>query len=138
MTKKPWWLFRQSAAIPYLKENYDVKIVIVTTNSKESWTIPKGVIERFLTPSESAAQEALEEAGVSGDISGELFSEYTYEKWGGTCHVQVYPLSVNEIFDNWKEDSKRSRKIVTIEQAIVLVKPRQKEILRNFSKFIHS
>lgn len=80
MSKKPRWLFRQNAAIPYTVEDNEVKIIIVTTRSKKNWTIPKGVVERLLFPAESAAQEALEKAGVKGRISDpKLVMEKTSE-----------------------------------------------------------
>lgn len=136
MSKKPWWLYRQSAAIPYTFEENEIKIIIVTTRFKKNWTIPKGVVERFLSPSESAAQEALEEAGVKGKISDDEFAEYKYEKWGGTCHVKVFPLLVKEVLKEWPEMNKRERKIADISEAIELVKAAQVPMLKKFRAFV--
>ena len=91
MTPKPNWIFRQSAVIPYRKENDRIEIILITSRSSKHWIFPKGIIEPNMTPESSAAKEALEEAGVIGKSSSTLISEYEYKKWGGFCNVQVYP-----------------------------------------------
>lgn len=133
MSDKPAWLFRQSAAIPFLWEGDVLKIVLITSNSSGNWIIPKGVVERGLTPAESAAQEALEEAGVSGEISADLVAKYKYEKWGGTCHVEVFALQVAEVLTEWDEMNARDRTIVAVEEALAIVKPSLREILAEFA-----
>ena len=65
MSTKPSWLYQQSAVIPI----FDDKIVLITSRRKKRWIIPKGVIELGLAPEDSAAKEALEEAGVVGSVS---------------------------------------------------------------------
>ena len=136
MGNKPAWLFRQSAVIPFTEDNGVVKIVLVSSRSKNGWVIPKGVVERFMTPEDSAAKEALEEAGVIGNVSSEELIEYTYEKWGGTCTVKVYPLCVTQVLDSWDEQSTRDRVIVELPEAIELVKPELKHVVPEISKFI--
>ena len=136
MVKKPDWLFPQSAVIPYLKTNDTIEIVLITSSSKNGWTIPKGTIERFLSPEESAAKEALEEAGVTGKVISTLVSKYEYKKWGGTCNVRVYPMEVLEIRETWEEQSERERVIVKISEAITLVKPILTPVIEKFFKHI--
>jgi len=131
MAKKPVWLFRQSAVIPYIITNGKIEIVLITS-SNHNWIIPKGVVERFMTPENSALMEAQEEAGVLGNVSSEVFSEYDYEKWGGICHVQVFLMEVTEILDSWQEIEKRERIVVSVPKAIELVKSDLKEIIREF------
>ena len=135
MRKKADWLFKQSAVVPYIKSDESVKIVLITSSSKNGWVIPKGTIERFLSPEESAAKEALEEAGITGNVISEIIAEYEYEKWGGICHVKVYPMEVLDIKDTWEEQSERKRIIVTILEAITLVKPILVPILEKFSNY---
>jgi 8-oxo-dGTP pyrophosphatase MutT (NUDIX family) len=110
MPPKPDWLYRQSAAIPIL----DGKLVLVTTRSGKEWTVPKGVIERAMTPWDSAAKEAHEEAGVLGTIETTELGRYTYAKWGGECTVQVYRLAVETLLDVWDEQQTRVRKVVAL------------------------
>lgn len=132
MAGKPAWLFNQSAVIPYLLEDGNLKVVLITSNSSRHWVIPKGVIERDMTPSESAAKEALEEAGIIGETSEEVITEYHYDKWGGTCHVQVFPMRVTAVLDEWDEMHARKREIVAAELAITQVKPVLRKVLEEF------
>ena len=69
--------------------------------------IPKGIIEPDLSPAESAAKEALEEAGVEGRVGTEPLGHYEYEKWGGTCSVEVFVLEVDRVHDEWAEDHRQ-------------------------------
>ena len=124
MATKPAWLYRQSAVIPFLKSGETLEVVLVTSKSSGDWIIPKGVIERDMTPGESAAEEALTEAGVRGIVSEKLVSEYEYQKWGGTCHVQV--------LKTWEEKNSRDRRIVEASEAVSLVKPLLRDVLNKF------
>ena len=132
MARKPAWLYRQSAVIPYLVHEDVLKVVLITSNSSRRWIIPKGIIEQHMTASESAAKEALEEAGVLGIASEAMTAEYEYEKWGGICHVQVFPMEVAEVLDCWDEMHFRERRIVEAEEAVSLVKPVLRGVLEKF------
>ncbi len=113
MAKKPDWLYRQSAAIPI----FGGKIVLVTSRGRSTWTVPKGVIERTMTPWDSAAKEALEEAGVVGQVETDAIGSYSYEKWGGECVVQVYRLHVESLLDEWEEMDQRERVCIAPNEA---------------------
>ena len=136
MINKPAWLFNQSAVVPYKKTAQTTEIVLVTSSSSKNWVLPKGVIERFMSPEESAAKEAYEEAGVIGDILSELIIEYEYKKWGGICKVKVFPLRVLQILDEWEEMDKRKRIVVDINKAIDLIKQEQKVVLVRFKEWL--
>lgn len=109
-----------------------LKVVLITSNSSGKWIIPKGIVERHLSPAESAAKEAFEEAGVIGSVSSELLTEYEYDKWGGTCRVQVFPLEVSEVLETWDEMNSRSRQIVPAVDAATMVKPALREVVEEF------
>lgn len=136
MSKKPLWLFRQSGAIPYIISGSIVKICLVTTKSSDAWVFPKGVIERDIEPEHSAKNEALEEAGVIGEVSNVLLDQYRYEKWGGTCEVKVYPLRVVEILEEWDEMNVRERQFVQLDIALHIIKQEQKMSLMKFKEFL--
>ena len=132
MGTKPAWLYNQSAVIPFMVNNGVTEIVLVTSSSSENLVIPKGVIERFMSPEESAAKEALEEAGVVGKVIDQIIAEYEYEKWGGTCNVKVYPLEVTEVLEEWDEMNKRSRFIVEASKAAEIIKSEQRPAINKF------
>ncbi|MCF8240599.1 MAG: NUDIX hydrolase [Melioribacteraceae bacterium] len=104
MSKKPDYFYNQSAVIPYKIENNEISILIITSAKKKRWVIPKGIIEDGMKPSESALKEAIEEAGVSGNVAKQPVGIYKYDKWGGTCTVEVFPMEVKKVFERWDED----------------------------------
>ncbi|HKD82794.1 MAG TPA: NUDIX domain-containing protein [Candidatus Angelobacter sp.] len=65
----------QVAAICYRVNGSSVEFLLVNTSSGK-WTFPKGRLNPSLTPSESAAQEAWEEAGATGRITEKHFDSY--------------------------------------------------------------
>lgn len=132
MAKKPEWLFRQSGVIPFLVTDAGVEIVLVTSRATRQWGIPKGVVEADLTPQSSAVKEAMEEAGVIGQLLDTWSFEYTYSKWGGLCRVRVFPLRVREILDDWQERTQRDRMVVSLSQAHGLVKLELQSVFQEF------
>ncbi len=117
MQEHPDYYYRQSAVIPYKKEGDELKILLITSRKKKRWVIPKGIIELDLSPPDSAANEALEEAGIQGRVLQEPIGHYKYDKWGGTCEVQVFVMGVERVLDEWLE-SFRDRAWVGLEEAM--------------------
>lgn len=124
--------FWQSAVIPYLLDKGKTRVVLITSSSLKNWVIPKGLIEPGMTPEDSAAKEAFEEAGVIGRVSKMQVAQYEYKKWGGICHVKVFPLEVTKVLVSWEEMDRRSRVFVDIPSAIKLAKSELKAVLENF------
>jgi 8-oxo-dGTP pyrophosphatase MutT (NUDIX family) len=107
---------RQAAAIP----TRDGQICLVTSSSGRRWVIPKGMIDPGKTSAEIALQEAWEEAGLVGVLGGPV-GTYQYEKYGGTCLVTVFPMTVHETLDDWPEMHMRRRIWVAPDEAIELI-----------------
>ncbi len=133
---QPNWMFNQSAVVPFIKHNDEIKVVLITTSSSGKWTIPKGIVETPLSPEESAAKEAFEEAGVVGKVSSECIAEYEYRKWGGNCKVKVFPLEVTELMTEWEEMGARERQVISIPHAIEISKPELKPVLTQFQHYV--
>lgn len=104
MREQPDYYYEQSAVIPVRRQGKDLKILMITSRKGKRWIIPKGIIEFDLSPADSAAKEALEEAGVVGVVVPEPLGRFSYDKWGGTCEVQVFVMRVTEVLDHWLED----------------------------------
>jgi 8-oxo-dGTP pyrophosphatase MutT (NUDIX family) len=96
---KPDWIYRQSAVLPYRLRDGDTEVLLITSRKGTRWVLPKGIVEPELTPSESAAKEGLEEAGVKGEVLEKEFGNYSYKKWGGVCRVQVFLMKVTSELD---------------------------------------
>ena len=102
----PSWMYRQSAALTYRWCEDELEVLLITSRKGKHWILPKGIVEPGMAPPESAAKEA----GVIGEVSSESLGWYEYHKWGGTCHVEVYPLLVRVELDHWEEASMRRRR----------------------------
>ncbi len=109
MNQRPDWIYRQSGVIPYRYKDGDIEVMLITSRKGKRWVIPKGIVEPHLTPQDSAAQEAWEEAGLVGRVSSQAIGSYRYDKWGGTCQVEVFLLQVETVLATWPEVNLRSR-----------------------------
>jgi len=120
---RPAYYYNQSSVIPYRLRDGELEIMIVRSSQKKHWVVPKGIHEPGLTAQESAAREALEEAGVEGHVDPEPVGNYRYEKWGGICVVDVFTMEVRHIIpeSEW-EESHRTRQWVTAQEAASLLR----------------
>ena len=116
-SSKPSWFYNQSGVIPV----FDGGIVLVTARKSGRWIIPKGIVEKDMSPDESAAKEAYEEAGVVGPVGKKELGRFSYPKWGGVCTVRVYPLYVQKLLDEWEEMQIRKRSVVTPQEAVAMI-----------------
>ena len=132
-------IYPQSAVIPFQINNNKIRVLLITSIKTKKWIFPKGIVEDHLTPQQSALQEALEEAGIEGEILDFSLGVYAYEKWGGICEVTVFPMHVTKILDYWPEAEVRQRKWVSIEKAKKLLsKDDLIKLLMKFEKKIIS
>ena len=106
--------FKQSGVIPLL----DDRLVLITARKSDRWIIPKGYVERGLSPAESAAKEAYEEAGLIGKVHGDHIGEYRYRKFGKGFSVKVYPMYIETMLEEWDEMYLRQRRVVTPGEAL--------------------
>ncbi|HSF86242.1 MAG TPA: NUDIX hydrolase [Acidimicrobiia bacterium] len=110
--------YRQSAALPYRYRDGDLEVLLVTSRKRGRWIAPKGIVERGLTPAASAAKEALEEAGVEGDVSEHALGSYRHSKWHGVRNVELFPLLVTTELDQWDESAFRERRWMPVTKAM--------------------
>ena len=124
---RPAYYYTQSAVVPYRLREGNPEILIISSSKRKHLVVPKGIKEPGLTPQESAAKEAKEEAGIEGRVADTPLGSYRYEKWGATCTVDVYPMEVTHVIpqQEWQERH-RGREWVSPEQAIKRLK--QKEL----------
>lgn len=118
---KPKYFYNQSAVVPVRYTKNRLEVLLIRNQSGRRWIVPKGIIEPGLKASESAAKEALEEAGVVGKLGARL-GRYTYRKWGGECIVKVFLLYVEEIHKEW-EESYRERAWYSLQAAAKRIGP---------------
>jgi 8-oxo-dGTP pyrophosphatase MutT (NUDIX family) len=114
MAKKKTRDHVQFAALPFhYGEDGRPRVMLLTSRGTRRWVIPKGWPMRGREPSEVAAQEAFEEAGLVGTIvSKHPVGSYHYEKQlssnrGILCEVTVYLFLVERQLDDWPEKAVR-------------------------------
>lgn len=108
---------------------------MITSRDSGRWIIPKGWPMKGRKDHAAAAQEAFEEAGVSGKIHKRPFGAYTYDKrigdGGGRVRVMVYLLEVGEEKRAWPEKDQRRREWMNpLEAAALVAEPGLADILR--------
>jgi 8-oxo-dGTP pyrophosphatase MutT (NUDIX family) len=129
----------QYAALPWRRTEGGVEVLLITSRETRRWVIPKGWPIKKLKPGESAAQEALEEAGVVGPTTRKAIGLFHYDKRlrsGRTQHVRVfvYGLEVTELKDEWPEKDQRERRWTSPAEAADLVDEKElKKLLTAFN-----
>ncbi|XP_042432614.1 nudix hydrolase 16, mitochondrial-like [Zingiber officinale] len=123
-----------AGCIPFRYKNYDtsdgkhdmeLEVLMINSPSRPGLLFPKGGWENDETVEEAAVREAIEEAGVRGDIvtflgdylfkSKTLQNEFSPE---GLCKAAIFALQVREELQSWPEQSTRSRSWVTLPEAV--------------------
>jgi 8-oxo-dGTP pyrophosphatase MutT (NUDIX family) len=113
----------QMAALPWrLDKRGRIEVLMVTSRISGHWLIPKGWPMPEKSDAEAAAQEALEEAGITGRITSTALGSYRYDKLlkdGASiaCTVAVYPLRVDSELKDWRERGARRRRWFSLEAA---------------------
>ncbi len=133
---RPAYYYRQSSVIPYRVTGNSIEVLIVSSSSGARWVVPKGIHDPGMSAEDSAANEAFEEAGVLGDVTGSSIGQYEYNKWGGTCSVTVFPMLVTrELTEAEWPERHRGRKWVSVDDAVAMVENKDlKQIIAKILK----
>ncbi len=104
---------KQMGAIPYTVVQGQVVFLLITSRGSGRWIFPKGEPIEGLEPWDTAAQEALEEAGVEGEVDPRPIGSYRTFKTLAirrkVIEVEMYPLWVTRQLDDWPEKGLRHR-----------------------------
>ena len=105
----------QFGALCYRITDRKIQVLLITSRRTQRWILPKGWPENGMTPGESAANEAMEEAGVTGKLNERPLGVYYYEKTvkngkNYPCIVTIYELKVQKTWADYQEKSERRRK----------------------------
>jgi len=109
----------------------------VTSISGGKWILPKGNVDPGNTPAQAAEIEAREEAGVAGSIGSTPVAVYDYKKGSTQLWVQVFPLRVEQVLEQWPESELRRRRWTSLDEAMRLVDhPRIRSALERFAEYL--
>jgi 8-oxo-dGTP pyrophosphatase MutT (NUDIX family) len=133
MSRKINKALQQSGVIPYRVQNGKIEVLLITTRDRQRWVIPKGGICSGMSPPESAAKEAWEEAGVIGQVNANALGTYKYRKRGKVYKVKIYLLPVEVVSEVYPEASQRQRQWLELNTAIQQIKkPSLQRIFQGF------
>ena len=131
---------RQVAALPWRWTEDGRQILMITSRETRRWVIPKGGRMAGKTDAEAAAVEALEEAGVQGEIAKKAYGLFRYAKRlksgeDQMCVVAVYPLKVLIQLGAWPEAAQRERRWMSIDEAAAAVhEPDLAQLILDFGR----
>lgn len=106
----------QTGALCYrVTKKRGIEVLLVTSRDTGRWVIPKGWLMKDRTPAEAALREAFEEAGVEGQVAGEMLGLYSYDKVmadksSQPCIVSVFPVEVSRLRGDFPERGQRRRR----------------------------
>lgn len=118
---------RQLAALPWRKNgDGTLQILMVTSRTSQRWLLPKGWPMAGKSLLQAAAQEAFEEAGVTGKMRRKPAGQYRYDKLmkDGTivpCTVACFGMKVAEQLSEWPEAAQRERQWFSLPDAALAV-----------------
>jgi 8-oxo-dGTP pyrophosphatase MutT (NUDIX family) len=125
----------QYAALPWRRAaDGRIEVLLITSRESRRWVIPKGWPIKGLKSPQSAAREALEEAGVEGDVAKKKIGDYRYDKRLTSGRLQsvrvgVYPLKVANERGAWREMGQREKLWTSREAASELVDEAELKLL---------
>ena len=129
----------QFATLPWRRNAAGgVEMLVITSRETHRWVIPKGWPIKGLKSGPSAAREAFEEAGVTGELSKKPLGVYHYEKRLRSGRVQavrvaVYALKVTREAEEWPEKGQREKAWIPVAEASARVdEPELKGLLARF------
>ena len=111
---------------------------MITSRETRRWVIPKGGRMAGKTDPQAAAVEAMEEAGVQGEIEQIALGTFRYAKRlkngdERMCIVSVFPLKVLIQLGAWPEAAERERRWMLVEDAAASVmEPDLADLIRSF------
>jgi 8-oxo-dGTP pyrophosphatase MutT (NUDIX family) len=130
----------QYAALPWRRRNDVLEFLLITTLTTRRWIVPKGWPHERLSPAECAAREALEEAGVVGEIAAKPIGAFHYAKHRKNgefqrLRVELFSMEVMGQRRTWEEKTVRETCWCGLDETLVRVKePGLKRLIQKFAK----
>ncbi|XP_074570747.1 nudix hydrolase 17, mitochondrial-like [Curcuma longa] len=95
-----------------------VEVLVISSPKGNGLLFPKGGWETDETIKEAVSREAMEEAGVQGNIERKLGAwKYKSRTYDAYYEGIMFPLNVTEELGDWPEMQTRERKWVTVAEA---------------------
>jgi len=130
---------KQYAALAWRHSGRGREVLLISSRDTGRWVIPKGWPNKGLSPAQTAAREAYEEAGLGGQISKKPIGEFEYGKRleNGRvqpCKVEVFAMEQMVQHPDWPEQGQRTLQWFSVPEAAEAVQePELKDIIRKLA-----
>ncbi|KAG1334878.1 nudix hydrolase 17, mitochondrial [Cocos nucifera] len=95
-----------------------MEVLVISSQKGYGMMFPKGGWEIDETIKQAASREALEEAGVQGNVERRLGRwKYKSKTHDAFCEGVMFPLNVTEVLMDWPEMDVRERRWVNVAEA---------------------
>lgn len=127
---------KQYAALPWRYSGAGREVLLISSRDTGRWVIPKGWPIKGLTPAQTAAREAYEEAGLGGQVSKKPIGAFEYGKRLNNgkvlpTKVEVFALEQMVQHRDWPEQGQRTLRWFSVPEAAEAVEePELKDIIR--------
>ncbi|MEI8177248.1 NUDIX hydrolase [Aestuariivirga sp.] len=125
---------KQYAALPWRYSGGSREVLLISSRDTGRWVIPKGWPIRGLSPAETAAREAYEEAGLGGMVSKKPIGEFEYGKRldnGAVLatRVEVFALEQMVQHKDWPEKGQRRLQWFSVPEAAEAVEEPELKVI---------
>jgi len=125
---------KQYAALPWRYSGGSREVLLISSRDTGRWVIPKGWPIRGLSPAETAAREAYEEAGLGGMVSKKPIGEFEYGKRldnGAVLatRVEVFALEQMVQHKDWPEQGQRRLQWFSVPEAAEAVEEPELKVI---------
>ena len=125
---------KQYAALPWRYSGDSREVLLISSRDTGRWVIPKGWPIRGLSPAETAAREAYEEAGLGGMVSKKPIGEFEYGKRldnGAVLatRVEVFALEQMVQHKDWPEKGQRRLQWFSVPEAAEAVEEPELKVI---------
>ncbi len=130
---------KQYAALPWRFAGGMREVMLISSRDTGRWVIPKGWPIRGLSPAQTAAREAFEEAGLGGMVSKKPIGAFAYDKKlsdGSVKNTKVEVFSLEQMVQHpdWPEKGQRKLQWFSVPDAAEAVQePQLKDIIRKLA-----
>lgn len=111
----------QAGVIPFRVVGDRYEFCVITARKSRRWGFPKGAIPKGLSLEQAALLEALEEAGLVGELLGRSLGSFRGSKRDRVETITLFLMRVDGVKKTWKESKERERRWVTLSEAFELL-----------------
>ncbi|MEQ1903307.1 MAG: NUDIX domain-containing protein [Pirellulaceae bacterium] len=112
---------QQVGVVPFRIVQQQIQFCLITGRRSGRWRYPKGHVKPYETPQDAAIAEALEEAGIRGELGNAPLKTLHFVKGGRPYSLTMYLMHVEAIRLKWKESKERFRIWASVENALELI-----------------